>query len=348
MKSPRRNSTGDIGSPRDASNVHARFGFIGGRGTSAFEDSKEMQTDFDMAFSGRAEGERFAGLVDNDELELKANEENHNRLMSRRFSLPIKLERMAVNLFRRRKSAKAIHSEMENHRELLEEYRHELNNPHIRMLLMESIEGFVDSQFSLGYCFDVGAGGVQPNSNHAIYWYEIAANQGHVIAQNNLGVIFSTGHRGRMAKDWPEALHWYMKSARGGNPNAQFHVGLAFMNGEGVDGRDDAEAFRWFKLAAKQGHILAQSNVGSMYMGGRGVEKNYKKAYKWLKKAAGKGDAVSLHNLGVMFLKGFGVIESVSTAEDYFRLCNHGKNAGVISDELSRSVRESGSTLYNS
>eukprot|EP00475_Leptophrys_vorax_P026972 TRINITY_DN383_c0_g1_i1.p1 TRINITY_DN383_c0_g1~~TRINITY_DN383_c0_g1_i1.p1 ORF type:complete len:346 (-),score=93.69 TRINITY_DN383_c0_g1_i1:85-1122(-) len=287
-------------------------------------------------------------LVDNDHLDdvfpKKALRSNSVPMAMDKKGLPSKL---VSKLFRPKKSLRA--RVVEETDQVSEAH---LNDPKvpvfIKTLMREALGGDVEAQFTLGYCFDIGTAGVRPITNEAIYWYTKAADADHPIAQNNLGVIFSTGHRGRSKKDWAEALHWYMKAAEKGNPNAQFHAGLAYMNGEGVEARDDSQAFLFFKKAAKQGHVLAMSNVGAMYMGGRGVEKNHKKAYKWLKKAAAKEDAVACHNLGVMYMKGLGVLQDVELGEGYVRTGCTGKNSGIIPKDLSLLTKRTGSTLYNS
>jgi len=214
----------------------------------------------------------------------------------------------------------------------------------MRRLMKEAHAGDLDSQFSLGYCYDLGKG-VEAHTNDAIYWYTIAANRGHAIAQNNLGVLYSTGHNGRMQKDQAEALYWYKKAAKKGNPNAQFHCGLAHMNGEGLEKRDDGMAFQWFKKAAKQGHVLAMSNVGAMYMGGRGIQKNYKKAFKWLMKAIAGGDAVAMHNAGVMYVKGYDILQDERLGNEYIQTA---VSTGLVPDDLSAMAVKQGLTLYNS
>jgi len=226
----------------------------------------------------------------------------------------------------------------------LREFGDEHTSMSVRRLMKEAHSGDLEAQFSLGYCYDLGKG-VEAHTNDAIYWYTIAANRGHAIAQNNLGVLYSTGHGGRTQKDQAEALHWYKKAGKKGNPNAQFHCGLAHMNGEGLEDRDDGMAFQWFKKAAKQGHVLAMSNVGAMYMGGRGVTKNYKKGFKWLMKAIGCGDAVAMHNAGMMYLKGLDILQDERIGREYIKAAI---NTGLVPADLSEMAISKGLTLYNS
>lgn len=275
-----------------------------------------------------------SSLVDNDSLELDSSSTSTSNKKPSLFS----------RLFRSRVSKKvqALAERVDN--ASLLEFGDEKTSMVMRQLMKDAHSGDELAQFSLGYCYDVGQR-IEANTNEAIFWYTLAANQGHLIAQNNLGVLYSTGHMGRVAKDPAEALHWYKLAAKQGNCNAQFHCGLAHMNGEGLEDRDDNMAFYWFKKAAKQGHVLSMSNVGAMYMGGRGVDQNYKKAFKWLLKAVDENDPVATHNLGVMYIHGYEVVADEFYGRDLIR---QALRSDSIPAQLSKVAIQSGVTLYNS
>jgi len=304
-----------------------------------------------MEMAGDEEFKRgMDSLVDNDQLD-----DVFPRVFkpTRSTSLPMRFEQKGISqklgkIFRPKKSLRARAIDEVVASAPISQFGDENTPVFIKRLMKDAQAGDVEAQFTLGYCYDVGSAGLKPCTNDAVFWYTKAADQDHAIAQNNLGVIYSTGHRGMTKKDWAEALHWYMRAAQHDNPNALFHAGLAYMNGEGVEGRDDFKAFMLYKRAAKQGHVLAMSNVGAMYMGGRGVDKNYKKAYKWLKKAAAKDDSVACHNLGIMYIKGFGLLEDHELGESYVRRASTGKNSGIIPKDLSLLTKKTGATLYNS
>jgi TPR repeat protein len=217
----------------------------------------------------------------------------------------------------------------------------------IRKLLVEAHLGWVESQFTLGYCFDTGSGGMKPDTEKAIFWYTEAAISGHVTAQNNLGVLLATGHRERIKPNHAEAFNWYKKAAESGHPNAEFHVGLAFLKGDGLEQKDEAVAFRWFKRAAKRGHVLAQANVGSMYMSGQGIGTDYKKAMKWSKRAASQGSVIAAHNIAVMYFKGMGVHADEKMARKFLEEAMTGVNAGAIPRKLSEDTIKAGLALMN-
>lgn len=92
-------------------------------------------------------------------------------------------------------------------------------------------KGHCESQFQEGYNFHFGRNILQDYAL-ARYWYEKAASAGHVYAQNNLGVLYSTGLGGEV--DNEKAVYWYMVSAESGNRVAKGNLGEHFLEGTGV------------------------------------------------------------------------------------------------------------------
>jgi hypothetical protein len=80
-------------------------------------------------------------------------------------------------------------------------------------------------------------------------FYELA-QQGHVDAQNNLGVLYYTG-RG-VTQDYLAAARWYQRAARQGHGDAQNNLAALYINGYGVP-QDHSMAYAWFNQAALQG-----------------------------------------------------------------------------------------------
>ena len=58
------------------------------------------------------------------------------------------------------------------------------------------------------------------------------------------------------------------KDAEQGDVIAQYNLGVMYATGEGVS-QDDKEAVKWLRLAAEQGYSIAQYNLGVMYAEGR-------------------------------------------------------------------------------
>ncbi|CEP02520.1 Sel1 repeat [Plasmodiophora brassicae] len=211
--------------------------------------------------------------------------------------------------------------------------------------LYEAVRARRDRQdeFMLGYHFDVGAidGQTMPASTaQALYWYKRAADNGHTIAQLNLGVLYETGHQNAQARDYPRAVRWYYQAALSGHQGAQFNLGRLFWSGKGVP-QDLKTAFGFFKKAAKKGNHMAMTNVGAMYMSGNGVRANANEARRWSQLAAMKSNAVAHHNLGVMYENGLGGRRDLELAASHFRQALDPAMDHPVSEALSRELRRS-------
>ncbi len=101
-----------------------------------------------------------------------------------------------------------------------------------------------DAQFKLGQCCERGDG-IRKNPEHAFYWYEKAAHQGHRQAQFRVGECYT------------------------------YCLPLF-----GVE-QDYRMAVRWYERAAKQGHKMAQTRLAESYRFGQGVSQNKERAEYW-------------------------------------------------------------------
>ena len=81
------------------------------------------------------------------------------------------------------------------------------------------------------------------------------AEQGNVIAQTTLGVMYQEGHE--VSKDYKEAVKWFRRSAERGYAIAQHNLGVMYLEGYGVP-QDHKEAEKWFRRSAEQGIARAQ------------------------------------------------------------------------------------------
>ena len=62
----------------------------------------------------------------------------------------------------------------------------------------------------------------------------------------------------------PDSITEIRRQAEQGDADAQNNLGVMYTTGKGVT-EDAAEAMRWFRLAAEQGHTSAQYNLGIMH-----------------------------------------------------------------------------------
>ena len=75
-----------------------------------------------------------------------------------------------------------------------------------------------ETAYKRGQRYDYGWD-IAENDITAVYWYRIAAEQGHAGAQANLGFMYENGTG--VTQDYAEALQWYRKAAEQGHGRAQ-------------------------------------------------------------------------------------------------------------------------------
>tara|TARA_B100000686_G_C16616021_1_gene876506 strand:- start:307 stop:900 length:594 start_codon:yes stop_codon:yes gene_type:complete len=121
----------------------------------------------------------------------------------------------------------------------------------------------------------------------ALREWRLLAEQGHAIAQFNLGVMYDKGEG--VLQDNKTAVKWYTLAAEQGHANAQFSLGRMYAKGQGVT-QDYKTAVKWFTLAAEQGHAAAQTGLGLMYAIGDSVPQDYIYAHMWANLGASNGD----------------------------------------------------------
>ena len=147
-------------------------------------------------------------------------------------------------------------------------------------------QGYVIAQNSLGIAYEWGQG-VEANNQQALFWYNKAATQGYAQAQNNLGTMYDLGKGG--SEDEKKALYWFRKAADQGYASAQRNLGTMYSRGNGVK-QNDKTAFEWYLKAANQNQASAQYYVGVSYYYGKGVSSDPALAKKWFEKAAQNGN----------------------------------------------------------
>ena len=156
-----------------------------------------------------------------------------------------------------------------------------------KWFLVAANEGHVSAQYNLGFLYNHGRG-VTQDYTEAAKWYEFAANQNDSNAQHALGVLYHLGHG--FEKDETLAAKLYEQAAQAGNADAQYNLGSLYNQGKGVIQNFD-EAAKWYKLAVTQGNTSAQNNLGFLYHDGKGVSQSYEKAVELFTDAALNGDA---------------------------------------------------------
>ena len=125
----------------------------------------------------------------------------------------------------------------------------------------------------------------------ALEQYTIAAENGDLLSQFNLGIFYKNGVLAK--KDRIKSVQWLTKAADKGHLGAQNELGTLYFNEKNY-----LEAKNWFQLAADKGNTFGMHNMGLLYYDGWGVEKDVKLARDWYQRAADKGYAHSQYMTG--------------------------------------------------
>lgn len=116
--------------------------------------------------------------------------------------------------------------------------------------------GDADAQFNLAQAYKLGRA-VPQDMNAALDWYQKAATQGHVQAEDNYGLLLFQQNRRT------EALPYLQRSAERGEERAQYLVGLALFNGDLVP-RDWVRAYALMTRASAAGVDQASTALAQM------------------------------------------------------------------------------------
>ena len=116
-----------------------------------------------------------------------------------------------------------------------------------------AIAGDADAQFNLGQAYKLGRG-VPTDLNQAEAWYRRAAKQGHLQAEDNLGLVLFTANRRQ------EAMPFITRSAARGEPRAQYVLGTAHFNGD-LAAEDWPRAYALTKRASDAGLAIASARL---------------------------------------------------------------------------------------
>lgn len=119
-----------------------------------------------------------------------------------------------------------------------------------------AIAGDADAQFNLGQAYKLGRG-VPTDLGQAESWYRRAAKQGHLQAEDNLGLVLFTANRRE------EAMPFITRSAERGEPRAQYVLGTAMFNGD-LAPQDLPRAYALTKRASDAGLGIASARLAQL------------------------------------------------------------------------------------
>ena len=198
-------------------------------------------------------------------------------------------------------------------------------NEVVKLWRLAAEQGHVDAQFNLGCMYENGRG-VKQDYSEAVRWYRMAAEQGYADAQHNIGYMYENGEG--VQQDYGGAVRWYRLAANQEDTSTQLNLGVMYENDRGVK-QDYDEAVRWYRMAAEQGHDAGQCNLGFMFENGEGVKQDFREASRWYRKAADQGHARAQFNLGDLYEQGQGVEQNYGEAVRWYRKAAEQGNSGA-------------------
>jgi len=140
--------------------------------------------------------------------------------------------------------------------------------------------------------FEVSRGPRTSRQQKAFKWYKKAAEQDHVSAALNLGVMYNQGIGVKL--DYTQAVKWYKVAADKGSIKAQLNLGILYDLGRGTK-RDVVKAAEYYRKAAEKGMRDAQYNLGIIYYNGTGgIKRDYIESYAWLALAKEQGSELAV------------------------------------------------------
>lgn len=126
----------------------------------------------------------------------------------------------------------------------------------VREWSQPAADGDPDAQFNLAQAYRLGRG-VEADPRQAEALYLLAANQGHVKAADNYGLlVFQDGRH-------EDALPYVKAAAERGDPRAQYLLGVAHFNGDLVE-KDWVRAYALATLANSSGLPQARGAITQM------------------------------------------------------------------------------------
>ena len=147
----------------------------------------------------------------------------------------------------------------------------------IKALITKAEAGETSAQFLVGSAYDSGNGAPR-DGNEAMKWYRMAAERGHVEAQNSVGSGLQAEKR------YEEALPWYEKASAQGHALATNNLAYLYDLGLGVK-QDRRKGFELYSRAADLGWPEAMWNIANMYGAGQLGDIDMVSACAWTKRA---------------------------------------------------------------
>jgi TPR repeat protein len=183
-----------------------------------------------------------------------------------------------------------------------------------KLTLKAAAQGHVKAQNLMGLIYDDGMAFGTRMYEDAFVWYSIAASAGDELSKtkvDELELKLDTDAVNR-AKARIVAVQAEIKS----KAPSRAASGLVVSD----KANDLTKAFQAYRRAAEGGDPKAQFKLGGCYFRGEGVTKDAAEAVKWWRKAVQGGNVSAINNLGTCYSSGEGVSKDSVKAAQLFKL----------------------------
>jgi len=179
-------------------------------------------------------------------------------------------------------------------------------NSAIAVIQQMAEAGDAEAAFRLGRFYHLES--AEPNYTLALKYYEIAFNEHHAWATNNLGLMYRDGLG--VTRDDKKALEYFQMASRQHNPWS--YVNLADMSFWGRGRPADAsDGIAWLEEGRENGCTLCLIEEAAIYHSGAyGIRPDRNKAVWLLNKAAALGDSQAKLIVAELHIVGDGVPQS--------------------------------------
>lgn len=154
-----------------------------------------------------------------------------------------------------------------------------------KWFLISAEQGHAEAQYRIALMYD---NGLDVEKSKSIAQKESALSFGEPIKSltGDISNIFNDGNE--REKSQIEAAKWYLKAAEQGHIEAQNAIGLIYMEGANGLSQDYSKAIGWLEKAANQGSETAPYDLSAIYCSNKSNIKNMVQSLMWLTVAAGK------------------------------------------------------------
>ncbi|XP_036606439.1 death ligand signal enhancer [Trichosurus vulpecula] len=164
--------------------------------------------------------------------------------------------------------------------------------------------GYSKAQFNVGLCHEHGKG-TQKDINKAVFYYQLAAQKGHQMAQYRYARSLLSDQTPAKAADKQRAVAMLKQAADAGLKEAQAYLGVLFTK---EPFQDERKAVKYLLLAASNGDSQSKYHMGICYEKGFGVQKNLGEAMRYYQQSAALGNEPAQERLKMLLaqLEAFG------------------------------------------